>query len=165
MSIESVKAHFRQWDREQDVMEFETSSATVDLAAETIGVIPARIAKTLSFRVGDKVLLIVAAGDVKIDNKKFRQAFGFKARMLTPEEVLEQTGHAIGGVCPFGLKNELDVYLDVSMKRFDTLFPACGSTNSAIELTNEEIYRYSYAKDWVDVCKGWEESEQEEKVS
>lgn len=166
MSIESVKAHFRQWDREQDVMEFDTSSATVDLAADTIGVIPARIAKTLSFRgEGEKALLIVAAGDAKIDNKKFRHTFGFKARMLTPEEVLEQTGHAIGGVCPFGLKNELDVYLDVSMKRFDTLFPACGSTNSAIELTNEEIYRYSYAKEWVDVCKGWEEPEHEEKVS
>ncbi|MGG3468702.1 YbaK/EbsC family protein [Neobacillus pocheonensis] len=166
MSFDSVKAHFKQWNREQDMMEFETSSATVELAAEAIGVIPARIAKTLSFRgEDDKAILIVAAGDAKIDNKKFRQTFGFKARMLTPDEVLEQTGHAIGGVCPFGLKNELDVYLDVSMKRFETLFPACGSSNSAIELTNDELFQYSLAKEWVDVCKGWEEEELKEKVA
>lgn len=159
MTLENVKAHFKQWNREHDVMEFNTSSATVELAAQTIGVIPARIAKTLSFRGDDeKAILIVAAGDAKIDNKKFRQAFGFKARMLSPDEVLEQTGHAIGGVCPFGLINQLDVYLDISMKRFETLFPACGSSNSAIELTKDEIFEYSYAKEWVDVCKGWEES-------
>jgi len=158
MSIDNVKSHFKQWNREADVMEFETSSATVEQAAETIDVIPARIAKTLSFRGGkEKAILIVAAGDAKIDNKKFREIFGFKARMLTPEEVLEQTGHAIGGVCPFGLKNNLDVYLDVSMKRFETVFPACGSSNSAIELTNDELNTYSNAKQWVDVCKGWEE--------
>ncbi|HWO95796.1 MAG TPA: YbaK/EbsC family protein [Bacillus sp. (in: firmicutes)] len=166
MSFESVKAHFKQWDREGDIMEFETLSATVEQAADTIGVIPARIAKTLSFRgEEDKAILIVAAGDAKIDNKKFRQTFGFKARMLSPDEVLEQTGHMIGGVCPFGLKNELDVYLDVSMKRFETLFPACGSTNSAIELTYDELFQYSFAKEWVDVCKGWEESESKEAVS
>ncbi|SET88302.1 Cys-tRNA(Pro) deacylase, prolyl-tRNA editing enzyme YbaK/EbsC [Salinibacillus kushneri] len=166
MSIESVKAHFNQWDRKQDVMEFDTSSATVGEAAETIGVIPARIAKTLSFRGKDeKAILVVAAGDAKIDNKKFRQTFGYKARMLSPDEVLEQTGHAIGGVCPFGLKQELDVYLDVSMKRFTTVFPACGSTNSAIKLTISELYEYSFAKDWVDVCKGWEETIEEEAVS
>ncbi|MBV7506602.1 YbaK/EbsC family protein [Bacillus sp. sid0103] len=158
MSLESVKAHFKQWNRDHDVMEFETSSATVDQAAETIGVAPARIAKTLSFRGSeDKAILIVAAGDAKIDNKKFRQQFGFKARMLTPDEVLEQTGHAIGGVCPFGLNNELGVYLDVSMQRFETLYPACGSTNSAIELSKEELFTFSNAKDWIDVCKGWEE--------
>lgn len=147
-------------------MEFETSSATVELAAEAIGVIPARIAKTLSFR-GDeeKAILIVAAGDAKIDNKKFRQTFGFKARMLNPDEVLEQTGHAIGGVCPFGLANDLDVYLDVSMKRFHTLFPACGSSNSAIELAIDELFQYSFAKGWVDVCKGWQEAEREEKLA
>jgi len=163
MSLESVKAHFKQWDREKDIMEFATSSATVAEAAETIGVIPARIAKTLSFRSEEgKAILIVAAGDAKIDNKKFRHTFGFKARMLSSEEVLEHTGHAIGGVCPFGLKNQLDIYLDVSMKRFDTLFPACGSINSAIELTNDELFRYSFAKEWVDVCKGWEESEEQE---
>ncbi|WP_312472009.1 YbaK/EbsC family protein [Neobacillus sp.] len=165
MSLESVKEHLQQWNRVADMMEFETSSATVELAAEAIGVIPARIAKTLSFRSDhEKAILIVAAGDVKIDNKKFRQTFGFKARMLTPDEVLEQTGHAIGGVCPFGLKNELDVFLDVSMKRFETLFPACGSTNSAIELTTDEIFQYSLAREWVDVCKGWEEAEPRESV-
>ncbi|MBS4207026.1 YbaK/EbsC family protein [Bacillus sp. FJAT-50079] len=166
MSFESVKAHFKQWNREDDVMEFTASSATVEEAADTIGVIPARIAKTLSFRgEGEKAILIVAAGDAKIDNKKFRHTFGFKARMLTPDEVLDQTGHAIGGVCPFGLKNELDVYLDVSMKRFETLFPACGSSNSAIELTIDELFKYSSAKEWIDVCKGWEETEIKEKVA
>lgn len=160
MSIESVKNHFKQWNRDVDIMEFESLSATVEQAAETIGVIPARIAKTLSFRgAEEKAILIVAAGDAKVDNKKFRQKFGLKPRMLSPEEVLEQTGHAVGGVCPFGLAKELDVYLDVSMKRFDTLFPACGSTNSAIELTKEELYSYSFAMEWVDVCKGWEEAQ------
>jgi prolyl-tRNA editing enzyme YbaK/EbsC (Cys-tRNA(Pro) deacylase) len=160
MSLESVKAHFKQWNRENDIMEFDRSSATVELAAEAIGVVPARIAKTLSFRgEGDEAILIVAAGDAKIDNKKFRETLGFKARMLTPDEVLQQTGHAIGGVCPFGLKNDLCVFLDVSMRRFKTLFPACGSPNSAIELTIDELSRYSSAKDWVDVCKGWEEAD------
>jgi len=158
LSIESVKSHFKQWNREGDVKEFETSSATVIEAAETIGVIPARIAKTLSFiGEGEHAILVVAAGDAKVDNKKFRQTFGFKARMLSPDEVLAQTGHAIGGVCPFGLANDLAVFLDVSMKRFESLFPACGSSNSAIELTLVELFEYSGAKDWVDVCKGWEE--------
>ncbi|MDZ5721066.1 YbaK/EbsC family protein, partial [Bacillus sp. SXabc123] len=157
MSLESVKTHFKQWHRENDVMEFETSSATVEQAAETIGVMPARIAKTLSFRgEGDQAMLIVAAGDAKIDNKKFRQTFGFKARMLSPDEVLEQTGHEIGGVCPFGLAHDLEVYLDISLKRFETVFPACGSRNSAIELTLEELSEFSFSKEWVDVCKGWE---------
>lgn len=156
MSLENVQAHFKRWNREHDVMEFNTSSATVDQAAETIGVIPARIAKTLSFRGNtEKAILIVAAGDTKIDNKKFRETFGFKAKMLTPDEVLEQTGHAIGGVCPFGLINELDIFLDISLKRFHTVFPACGSSNSAIELTNDELLEYSSAKEWIDVCKGW----------
>jgi prolyl-tRNA editing enzyme YbaK/EbsC (Cys-tRNA(Pro) deacylase) len=160
VSLESVRKYFEQWDRQQDVMEFETSSATVDQAAETIGVSPARIAKTLSFRASEEsAILIVAAGDAKIDNKKFRQFFGLKARMLSPDEVLEQTGHAVGGVCPFGLKNDLEVYLDVSMQRFTTVFPACGSTNSAIELTKDELFEYSAAKEWVDVCKGWGEDE------
>jgi prolyl-tRNA editing enzyme YbaK/EbsC (Cys-tRNA(Pro) deacylase) len=166
MSLESVKAHFKQWERDADVMEFDTSSATVEQAAETIGVAPARIAKTLSFRGSEeKAILIVAAGDAKIDNKKFRHQFGFKARMLSPDEVLEQTGHAIGGVCPFGLNNELEVYLDVSMQRFVTVFPACGSTNSAIELTKDELYQYSFAKEWIDVCKGWGQDEEQAKVS
>jgi prolyl-tRNA editing enzyme YbaK/EbsC (Cys-tRNA(Pro) deacylase) len=163
MSLESVKAHFKQWNREKDILEFNRSSATVELAAEAIGVIPARIAKTLSFRGGgDEAILIVAAGDAKIDNKKFRETFGFKARMLAPDDVLQQTGHAIGGVCPFGLKNDLCVFLDVSMRRFKTLFPACGSPNSAIELTIDELGRYSSAKDWVDVCKGWVEADARE---
>lgn len=164
MSLESVKGHFKQFNRDKDIIEFDTLSATVDQAAETIGVIPARIAKTLSFRgEGERAILVVAAGDAKIDNKKFRQTFGFKARMLTPDEVLEQTGHAIGGVCPFGLRHDLPIYLDVSMKRFDTLFPACGSVNSAIELTIEELFEFSFAKEWVDVCKGWEVVEDKEK--
>ena len=157
MSIENVKSYFQQWDREADIMEFDTSSATVEEAAETIGVIPARIAKTLSFRgADDKAILLVAAGDTKIDNKKFRHFFGFKARMLAPEEVFRQTGHQIGGVCPFGLTNVLEVYLDISLKRFDTVFPACGSSNSAIELTIQELFQFSQAKEWIDVCKGWE---------
>src|SRR3954468_17939537 len=122
VSLERVKAHFKQWNREVDIMEFETSSAPVEQSADTIGVIPARIAKTLSFRGSEEsAILIVAAGDAKIDNKKFRQFFGLKARMLSPDEVLEQTGHAVGGVCPFGLKNDLEVYLDVSMQRFTTV--------------------------------------------
>ena len=169
MSFASVKAHFEKWNREMDIMEFDTSSATVELAAEAIGVVPARIAKTLSFREeGDKAILVVAAGDAKIDNKKFRQAFQMKARMLSADEVVEQTGHVIGGVCPFGLAKDLDVYLDVSMKRFQTLFPACGSTNSAIELTCDELFEFSSAKEWVDVCKGWEgdaDSESEREYS
>ncbi|MCL6457864.1 MAG: YbaK/EbsC family protein [Gorillibacterium sp.] len=157
MSIENVKLHFRSFNREQDVREFATSSATVQQAADTIGVIPARIAKTLSFRgENDQAILIVTSGDAKIDNKKFRLAMGFKARMLTPEEVLAQTGHEIGGVCPFGLTQQLRVYLDLSMKRFDTLFPACGSTNSAIELTSDELFQYAAGQEWVDVCTGWE---------
>ncbi|MCM3708829.1 MULTISPECIES: YbaK/EbsC family protein [Cytobacillus] len=159
MSIESVKAHFKKWNREQDVMEFDASSATVKEAAETIGVSTAQIAKTLSFKGDeDEAILVVAAGDAKIDNKKFRKTFGFKARMLSSDEVLAQTGHAVGGVCPFGLKNDLDVFLDESMKRFETLFPACGSSNSAIELTPAEINTYSDAKAWVDVCKDWEDA-------
>lgn len=158
MSLENVKAHFKKWNREQDILEFATSSATVEQAAETIGVSPARIAKTLSFKGNEEqAILVVAAGDAKIDNKKFRHAFGFKARMLSPDEVLEQTGHAIGGVCPFGLTHDLEVYLDSSMKRFETVFPACGSINSAIELTCDELFQYSSAKEWVDVCKGWNE--------
>ncbi|MEK5213511.1 YbaK/EbsC family protein [Bacillus sp. FSL R5-0603] len=156
MSLESVKTHFTQWNGENDVTEFKTSSATVEQAAETIGVSPARIAKSLSFRGGDQAILIVAAGDAKIDNKKSRQTFGFKARMLSPNEVLEQTGHEIGGVCPFGLAHDPEVYLDVSLKRFETVFPACGSRNSAIELTPEELSEFSFSKVWIDVCKDWE---------
>ncbi|MFD1885134.1 YbaK/EbsC family protein [Paenibacillus wenxiniae] len=161
MAIEQVKEHFRKWEREQDILEFTTSSATVQEAADTIGVIPARIAKTLSFRKGEgdeQAILIVAAGGARIDNKKFRAVFALKPRMLSPDEVLKHTGHAIGGVCPFGLATPLEIYLDESLKRFDTVFPACGSSNSAIELTLPELERFAEAKGWVDVCKDWEES-------
>ncbi|WP_409294276.1 YbaK/EbsC family protein [Peribacillus sp. SCS-26] len=156
MSIERVKAHLDRWGRRADVMEFESSSASVEEAAETIGVIPARIAKTLSFRgEQEKAILVVTSGEARIDNKKFRQHFGFKARMLTSEEVVEQTGHMVGGVCPFGLENDLDVFLDISLKRFETVYPACGSRNSAIELTCDELLQFAGAKEWVDVCKDW----------
>lgn len=166
MSLESVIEHFKKWNRDKDVMVFDQSSATVEDAARTIGVEPARIAKTLSFRgEGDKAILVVTAGDAKIDNKKFRNTFGWKARMLSPDEVVEQTGHVVGGVCPFGLKNDLEVFLDISMKRFATVFPACGSINSAIELTCEELEEYSSAQRWVDVCKGWEVEMDDEELN
>lgn len=163
MSVEKVREFFKQYNKENYIMEHELSSATVELAAEAVGVIPARIAKTLSFKnkEGDNAILIVTAGDAKIDNKKFKSEFGHKAKMLTPEEVLEFIGHGIGGVCPFAIRNnEVKVYLDVSMKRFDTIFPAAGSSNSSIELTCDEIERFSNADKWVDVCKGYEEAEE-----
>lgn len=157
MSLESVREHFKKWNREDDIMVFTSSSATVQEAAETIGVAPEQIAKTLSFRGDDEqAILVVTAGDAKIDNKKFRTKFGFKARMLSPDEVVVQTGHPVGGVCPFGLANDLDVYLDISLKRFAKVYPACGSTNSAIELTCAELEKFAAAKEWVDVCKGWQ---------
>src|SRR5699024_256638 len=144
MSLENAKAHFKQWGRERDVMEFTTSSATVEEAAETLEVAPAQIAKTLAFKGPDeKTLLIVTAGDTKTDNKKFKHIFQTKARMLSPDEVLEQTGHAVGGVCPFGLTHEADVYLDISMKRFSTVYPACGSSNSAIALSCQELEHFA----------------------
>lgn len=156
MSLENVQAYLGKWNREKDIRVFTTSSATVLEAAETLGVEPKRIAKTLSFRKDNDAILIIAAGDAKIDNKKFKQAFSEKPRMLSPDEVLEKTGHAVGGVCPFGLKEDVPVFMDESLKRFNTVFPACGSSNSAIELTNEELYRYGNVVMWVDVCKGWE---------
>lgn len=163
MSVEKVREFFKQYNKENYIMEHELSSATVELAAEAVGVIPARIAKTLSFKnkEGNNAILIVTAGDAKIDNKKFKLEFGHKAKMLTPEEVLEFIGHGIGGVCPFAIRNnEVKVYLDVSMKRFKTIFPAAGSSNSSIELTCDEIERFSNAEKWVDVCKGYEEIEE-----
>lgn len=154
MSVERVKRYFQKWNRDQDVMEFETSSATVVEAAEAVGTEPGHIAKTLSFVGSDgKALLVVTAGDRKIDNKKFKQTFEMKARMLPPDQVEEQTGFKIGGVCPFGLPEPLSVYLDESMKRFDYIYPACGSSNSAIKLTIDELVEYANAVDWVDVCK------------
>lgn len=156
MSIEAVKSYFKEFGREKDVLEFETSSATVELAAQAAGVIPARIAKTLSFMDNDGCMLIVTAGDSKIDNTKFKAEFGFKAKMLTAEEVVLFTGHAIGGVCPFALPNTtVKVFLDISMKRFETVFPAAGSSNSAIELNCDELEKYAGSLKWIDVCKGW----------
>ncbi|WP_274309841.1 YbaK/EbsC family protein [Solibacillus daqui] len=160
MSIQSVKAYFETQGRLQDVLEFTESSATVEQAANVLNVIPARIAKTLSFHSSDdKGLLVVAAGDAKIDNSKFKQQFGLKAKMLDFETVAVLTGHPVGGVCPFALENDLSVFLDVSLKRFTTVFPACGSANSAIELTCDELERYTVASTWVDVCKAWQETE------
>lgn len=156
MAIEKVKEYFRQYGMEERVMEKEVSSATVELAAQALGVEPARIAKTLSFKVEEQAILIVAAGDAKVDNHKYKECFHTKAKMLTPDEVLEMIGHAIGGVCPFGIPEDVTVYLDVSLKRFETVFPACGSSNSMIELNMQELEQYSRAKEWVDVCKGWE---------
>ena len=159
MSIEKVKTFFRERNMELRVWEFETSSATVELAAQTLGVRPARIAKTLSFAREDGCIILVAAGDARVDNRKFKDVFATKARMLTPDEVLRLTGSEIGGVCLFALPEGTPVYLDVSLKRFATVFPACGSTNSAIELTNDELFRHSLAIAWVDVCKDWEEGD------
>lgn len=157
MSIDKVRACFRQLGIEDRIMEFPVSSATVELAAVAVGVVPARIAKTLSFKVGEKCVLIVAAGDTKIDNPKYKAFFKAKAKMLTPDEAESLIGHAVGGVCPFGVNEGVEIYLDVSLKRFDTVFPACGSANSAIELTNDELEKYSNALGWIDVCKGWQE--------
>lgn len=157
MSIEKVKAYFAQFGMQDRVLEFPVSSATVELAAEALHCEPCRIAKTLSFAVGETPVLIVAAGDTKIDNHKYKAQFGTKAKMLTPEQAAERIGHAVGGVCPFAVQPGVEVYLDVSLKRFETVFPACGSSNSAIELTIPELERYSGYKAWVDVCKGWSE--------
>ena len=140
---------------EERIQEFDVSSATVELAAQAVGVEGARICKTLSFKDGeDGCILIQTAGDTKIDNRKFKDTFGQKAKMLMAEEVVEFTGHAIGGVCAFAIENpRVRVFCDVSMKRFETVFPACGSSNSAIELTCDEIFRISKAEKWIDVCK------------
>ena len=153
MSVEKVRAYLDRWNRGKDIIEMDVSTATVELAAGALGVIPARIAKSISLKAPDGgALIVVTAGDVKLDNKKFRSHFGFKPRMLNPTEALEHTGHAIGGVCPFALPDGLKVYLDLSMKRFETIFPACGSANSAIELSPDELEEYSRSSGWVDVC-------------
>lgn len=158
MSIQRVKDYFRTFGMEGRVMELDVSSATVDLAAQALGCEPCRIAKTLSFLVEGGPVLIVAAGDAKIDNPKYKAQFGTKAKMLTPQEAEELVGHAVGGVCPFAVNEGVTVYLDESLKRFETVFPACGSGNSAIELTIPELERYSGYTAWVDVCKGWQEA-------
>lgn len=153
MSIEKGRAYFRQFGMEDRVREFDVSSATVELAALALGVDGARIAKTLSFKKDDSCILILAAGDARIDNHKFKDKFHMKAKMLAPDEVLSIVGHPVGGVCPFGINDGVDVYLDESLKRFETVFPAVGSANSAIELNLDELYKYSNAIEWIDVCK------------
>ena len=153
MSIEKGRAYFRQFGMEDRVQEFPVSSATVELAALALGVEGARIAKTLSFKKGDSCILILAAGDARIDNRKFKDKFHMKAKMPSPDEELEFVGHPVGGVCPFGINDGIDVYLDESLKRFTTVFPAVGSGNSAIELNLDELFKYSNAIEWIDVCK------------
>ena len=153
MAIERVRAYFRELGIEEKVQELAESSATVELAAAALGTEPGRIAKTLSFMVNDKPILIVTAGDVKIDNAKYKKFFGAKAKMLTPQQAEELIGHAVGGVCPFAINEGVTVYLDESLKAYNTVFPACGSSNSAIELNMEELEKYSLSKAWIDVCK------------
>ena len=145
MSIEKGRAYFRELGIEERVREFDVSSATVELAAQALGVEGARIAKTLSFKTADSCILILAAGDARIDNRKFKDKFHMKAKMPSAEEVLEMVGHPVGGVCPFGINDGINVYLDESIKRFETVFPAVGSASSAIELNLEELYKYSKA--------------------
>ncbi len=157
MSIERVKEHLKKYGLEGRILEFAKSSATVEMAAEAAGCEPARIAKTLSFLAGEDTILLVAAGDAKVDNGAYKHHFGTKARMVPREEVRERIGHDVGGVCPFGVNPDVKVYLDQSLRRFTTVFPACGSSNSAIELTIAELERSSGFVQWVDVCKGWQD--------
>ena len=156
MSIEKVRAYFAAQGIEDRIQEFPVSSATVDLAAQALGVEGKRIAKTLSFLVGDQCVLIVAAGDAKVDNPKYKAQFHTKAKMLPHDLVPEYVGHAVGGVCPFAVKEGVAVYLDESLRRFETVFPAAGSANSAIELAIPELERYAQTTQWIDVCKGWQ---------
>lgn len=153
MSIERVRAYFRDWGMEDRVLEFDVSSATVELAAKALNCEGCRIAKTLSFRAGEKCILIVAAGDTRIDNHKYKARFQTKAKMLSHEEAEKEIGHAVGGVCPFAVNEGVEVYLDESLRRFETVFPACGSSSSAIELTCDELEKYSKCIGWVDVCR------------
>lgn len=153
MSIEKVRAYFKEKGIESRIQEFDVSSATVELAAQALGCDGCRIAKTLSFHVEDRVVLIVAAGDVKIDNSKYKAQFHTKAKMLSYDEAPDLIGHAVGGVCPFAVNEGVEVYLDESLKRFETVYPACGSSNSAIELTISELEELSGYKAWVDVTK------------
>ena len=156
MAIEKVKEYFSKYGIADRVQEFDVSSATVDLAAQALGCEPCRIAKTLSFLVDGCPILIVAAGDAKIDNPKYKAQFGTKAKMLTPDEAETLVGHAVGGVCPFGINEGVLVPPHESLKRFTTVFPACGSSNSAIELSIDELEKYSGSVSWIDVCKNWQ---------
>ena len=153
MSVDKVRKYLEAFHLEDRIMEFDVSSATVDLAAEAVGVEPDRIAKTLSFAKGDGCILVVAAGKHKIDNKKFKQTFSMKAKMLAPEDALRLTGHAVGGVCPFDLPKDVEVYLDESLKAYEIIYPAAGSGRSAVQLTPEELFESAKALEWVDVCK------------
>jgi prolyl-tRNA editing enzyme YbaK/EbsC (Cys-tRNA(Pro) deacylase) len=155
MAIKKVKEYLKQWNMEDRIREFDVSSATVELAAQALNCEPKRIAKTLSFMVNNQCILIVAAGDSKIDNSKYKMQFGIKAKMLNADEVLAFTGHVVGGVCPFGVKEGVVTYLDVSLKRFERVFLASGSSNSIIELNIDELEELSAALAWVDVCKSW----------
>ena len=157
MSIEKVRAYFQGFGIAERIMEFSVSSATVELAAQALGVEGARIAKSMSFKIGEEPIIIVMAGDARVDNAKYKAQFHTKAKMLTHEEAHELIGHDVGGVCSFALPENVKTYLDVSLKRFATVFPAAGSSNSAIEFTCEELERYSSNfQQWVDVCKGWQ---------
>ena len=153
MSIEKVRAFFKKHGCEDRVLEFDVSSATVELAAKALGCPPERIAKSLTFKSDDGVIMVVAAGDARVDNKKYKAQFGIKAKMLSAEEVEQLVGYPVGGVCPFDVNDGVNVYLDQSLKRFETVYPACGSSNSAIELNLTELEFYSNVKGWVDVCK------------
>ena len=156
MSIEAVRNYLKQWQIDDRIQEFDVSSATVELAAKALNCAPERIAKTLSFLVDDQALLLVTAGDAKVDNGKFKAQFHTKAKMLTPEQAVNMVGHAVGGVCPFAVNPGVLVYLDESLRRFDTVFPACGSSNSAIELTISQLEQYSGSLGWIDICKNWQ---------
>lgn len=156
MAIEVVREYMKTYGMEDKILEFDVSSATVELAAQALHTEGKRIAKSLTFKVQEEAVMIVTAGDAKVDNGKYKAQFGCKAKMLTPDEVLEYIGHAIGGVCPFGIKEGVRVYLDESLKRFDTVYPACGSSNSAIELNLEQLEQLSNSVAWIDVCKDWE---------
>lgn len=153
MAIEQVREYLKQYGKDEDILEFPVSSATVELAAAALGVEPARIAKSITLKDGDGCLIVVTAGDTKIDNAKFKARFSMKPKMLSHDEALLLTGHAVGGICPFALPQTVKVYTDNSLQRFDTVYPACGSSNSAIELTCEELFSMSKSLGWVDVCR------------
>jgi Cys-tRNA(Pro) deacylase len=152
MGVENVRAYFREQGLVYEIHEFNESTETVELAAQALGVEPALIAKTLALKVKEKGVLVVTRGDARIDNRKFKDQFGVKAKMMSPEEVLEKTGHPVGGVCPFAVKDEMEIYLDASIRQFDKVYPAAGSKNSCIEIEPEELYRITSAQ-WVDVCQ------------
>ncbi|HKM21383.1 MAG TPA: YbaK/EbsC family protein [Lachnospiraceae bacterium] len=153
MAIEKAREYLKRWNMDDKIIEFDVSSATVELAAAALGIEGKRIAKSLSFQMGDSCILVVTAGDMKVDNQKYKAKFGVKAKMLAFDDVERLVGHAAGGVCPFGVNEGVDIYLDESLKRFTTVFPAGGSSNSAIELTIPQLEEYSRYKEWVDVCK------------